>query len=162
MLAVLFGSYSMATTFAGMPSFAFLLKSMILSFLLLPPPLCLTVILPCALRPALFFLETTRDFSGVLFVISAKSEPVMCLLDGVYAVYFLIPIFFLLTGANCSAVLCYHGKDSPYSCALLFTDPGRSRSPWSPRSAGQWPFSASRSCRRSCLCAWSWSGGSWC
>ena len=94
MLAVLFGSYSIATTFAGMLSFEFLLKSMILYFLLAPPPLCLTVILPCALRPACFFLLTTRDFSGVDFVISAKSEPVIFLLDGVYAVYFLIPIVF--------------------------------------------------------------------
>ena len=38
MLAVLFGSYSIVLTVAGIPSFL-LLKSMILYFLLLPPPL---------------------------------------------------------------------------------------------------------------------------
>ena len=65
----------METTFAGIPSLAFLLKSMILYLLLVPPPLCLTVILPWALRPEFFFLTTVRDFSGVDFVISLKSEP---------------------------------------------------------------------------------------
>ena len=84
----------METTFAGIPSLAFLLKSMILYLLLVPPPLCLTVILPWALRPEFFFLTTVRDFSGVDFVISLKSEPVIFLLDGVYAVYFLIPMIF--------------------------------------------------------------------
>ena len=51
---------------------------------MVPPPRCLTVILPWLLRPAFFFKETVRDFSGVDFVISEKSEPVICLLDGVY------------------------------------------------------------------------------
>ena len=83
MFAVLFGSYSMETTVAGIPSFL-LLKSMILYFLLLPPPRCLTVILPWLLRTAFFFKDTVRDFSGVDFVISEKSEPVIFLLDGVY------------------------------------------------------------------------------
>ena len=45
MYAVLFGSYSIVATFAGTPSL-FLLKSIILYFLLAPPPWCLTVILP--------------------------------------------------------------------------------------------------------------------
>ena len=83
MFAVLFGSYSIDLTVAGTSSFL-LLKSMILYFLLFPPPRCLTVILPWLLRPAFFFRDTTRDFSGVLVVISEKSEPVMCLLEGVY------------------------------------------------------------------------------
>ena len=91
MLALLFGSYSIPITFAGIPSF-FLLKSTILYFFLAPPPRCLTVILPCALRPAFLFLESRRDFSGVVFVISEKSEPVICLLEGVYGLYVLIPI----------------------------------------------------------------------
>ena len=46
------------------------------------------------LRPALLFLDTVRDFSGVDFVISEKSEPVICLLEGVYGLYVLIPISF--------------------------------------------------------------------
>ena len=43
--AVLLGSYSIPITVAGIPSL-YLLKSMILYFLLAPPPRCLTVILP--------------------------------------------------------------------------------------------------------------------
>src|SRR5699024_3747437 len=93
MLALLFGSYSIPITVAGIPSF-FLLKSMILYFLFAPPPRCLTVILPWALRPAVLFLESRRDFSGVVFVISEKSDPVICLLEGVYGLYVLIPITF--------------------------------------------------------------------
>ena len=81
--AILFGSYSMLFTVAGMPSLALRLKSMILYLLLLPPPRCLQVILPWLLRPEFFFRATVRDFSGVLFVISWKSEPDINLLDGV-------------------------------------------------------------------------------
>ena len=40
---------------------------------------------------------TGSDFSGVVFVISEKSEPVMFLLEGVYGLYVLIPIVFLLS-----------------------------------------------------------------
>ena len=42
----------------------FLLKSIILYFLLAPPPRCLTVILPCAFLPA-FLLKETSVFSAV-------------------------------------------------------------------------------------------------
>src|SRR5699024_915405 len=93
MLAVLFGSYSIVLTVAGISSFL-LLNSTILYFVLFPPPRCLPVILPGLLRPAFFFKDTTRDFSGVEVVISLKSEPVMCLLEGVYGLYFLIPMTF--------------------------------------------------------------------
>ena len=34
-----------------------------------PPPRCLTVILPCALRPAVFFKDTTKDFSKYTFLV---------------------------------------------------------------------------------------------
>src|SRR5699024_5488683 len=157
MFAVLFGSYSMDLTTAGISSFL-LLKSMILYFLLLPPPRCLTVILPWLLRPEFFFRDTTRDFSGVLFVISAKSEEVMCLLEGVYGLNVLIPILFLLS--------CHFPRipvrNSPpgsapmfilalYMCLLLrfdfaagirsgITVPGRSRCPCCSLSAQQLPF----------------------
>ena len=44
-----------------------------------------------------FFKEDTKDFSGEVFVISEKSEPVIFLLEGVYGLYVLIPIVFLLS-----------------------------------------------------------------
>ena len=114
MLALLFGSYSIPTTVAGIPSF-FLLKSIILYFFLAPPPRCLTVILPCALRPAFLFLDSRRDFSGVVFVISEKSEPVICLLEGVYGLYVLIPI--TVSPFVCSDYL-FHGF-APYNVLYL-------------------------------------------
>lgn len=63
-LAVLFGSYSIAATFPGTPSFV-LLKSIILYLGLYPPPLCLTVILPLLFLPECFFNVTVKDFSGL-------------------------------------------------------------------------------------------------
>ena len=63
MFAVLFGSYSIAATFPGTPSLS-LLKSIILYFLLAPPPLKRAVILPCEFLPPVFFKVTTNDFSG--------------------------------------------------------------------------------------------------
>ena len=42
-------------------------------------PRCLTVILPWLLRPEFLLRDTTKDFSGKLFVISEKSDPVICL-----------------------------------------------------------------------------------
>src|SRR5699024_890896 len=96
MFAVLFGSYSIPRTVALIPSFL-LLKSTILYFFLAPPPRCLTVIFPWLLRPACLVLVASRDFSGDFFVISEKSDPVICLLDGVYGRYVLIPMIVLLS-----------------------------------------------------------------
>src|SRR5699024_11932726 len=93
--------YSMDLTIADILSL-FLLKSIILYFLLDPPPWCLTVILPWLLRPAFFFKDTVNDFSGVVLVISEKSEPVICLLEGVYGLYFLIPMI------NSPFLIYYH------------------------------------------------------
>ena len=45
---------------------------MILYFGLVPPPWCLTVILPLLFLPACFFRVTVRDFSGVVAVISSE------------------------------------------------------------------------------------------
>ena len=111
MFAVLFGSYSIPTTFAGIPSFLLRLKSTSLYFFLFPPPWCLTVILPWLLRPAFFCKETSKDFSGVFFVISEKSEPVIFLLEGVYGLYVLIPIVFLLSIVYYRTCLCLVSKE---------------------------------------------------
>ena len=70
MFAERFGSYSIVATLAGMPSLS-RLKSMRRSFCLLPPPMCRTVMRPCALRPPDFFLLTSKDFSGLVHVISS-------------------------------------------------------------------------------------------
>ena len=81
MNAVRFGSYSMVATFAGTPSLS-RRKSILRYLILLPPPWWRTVILPCLLRPALFFLVSRRDFSGVLVVTSSKVSTDMNRLAG--------------------------------------------------------------------------------
>ena len=48
-----------------------------------------------------------RDFSGVVFVISEKSEPVICLLEGVYGRYVLIPMINLLSIVYCHGFCPY-------------------------------------------------------
>ena len=62
-----FGSYSIASTVAGTPSFV-RLKSMIRYSFLLPPPRCLAVMTPWWLRPCARRLPTVSDFSGSNFV----------------------------------------------------------------------------------------------
>ena len=81
MNAVRFGSYSMPATLAGMPSLL-RLKSITRYLTLLPPPWWRTVILPCLLRPAFFFLLSRRDFSGVVLVTSSKVSTDMKRLAG--------------------------------------------------------------------------------
>lgn len=61
-------------------------------FTLLPPPMCLTVILPFALRPPDLFLLTSRLRSGVVVVTSSKVETVMKRREGVVGLNFLIAI----------------------------------------------------------------------
>ena len=136
MFALLFGSYSIPTTVAGIPSF-FLLKSMILYFFFAPPPRCLTVILPWALRPAFLFLESRSDFSYTYIYFSEKSDPVICLLEGVYGLYVLIPITF-------SPFVCsnysFHGFapfnliDLVASIGLQFSSLGSKRPRQAPRT----------------------------
>src|SRR4051794_24086299 len=70
-----FGSYSTAATLAGTPSFV-RLKSMTRYCCLWPPPRCLAVLRPWLLRPPVRLLGARRDFSGVVLVISEKSETV--------------------------------------------------------------------------------------
>src|SRR5215207_114684 len=66
------GSYSIAATRAGTPSLR-RLKSTMRYRRLAPPPRWRDVLRPWALRPPLFFKPSVRDFSGLVFVISAKS-----------------------------------------------------------------------------------------
>src|SRR3982751_5890735 len=73
MYAVRLGSYSIAATFAGMPSRR-RLKSILRYRRLAPPPRWRDVLRPLALRPPDFLRPSTSDFSGVVLVISAKSE----------------------------------------------------------------------------------------
>src|SRR5215212_12114429 len=72
MYAERFGSYSIAATLAGMPSLR-RLKSILRYRRLAPPPRWRAVLRPRALRPPDFVSPSTRDFSGSVFVISAKS-----------------------------------------------------------------------------------------
>src|SRR3954463_2129849 len=68
-----FGSYSIAATLAGMPSRR-RLKSILRYRRLAPPPRWREVLRPLTLRPPDFLRPSTSVFSGVDFVISAKSE----------------------------------------------------------------------------------------
>ena len=105
--AVRFGSYSILATFAGILSL-FLLKSLILYFLVCAPPLCLTVIFPCAFLPEFFLIVASNDFSGVVYLRQLRK---ICLLDGVYGLYFLTPTVFSSLFVNfisqITLYLCY-------------------------------------------------------
>src|SRR4051812_36750424 len=72
MYAERFGSYSIAATRAGTPSFV-RLKSILRYRRLAPPPRWRDVLRPYELRPPDFLRPSTRVFSGSVFVISAKS-----------------------------------------------------------------------------------------
>src|SRR5690625_103130 len=83
----------MAATRPGTPSLS-LLKSIILYFLLAPPPLWRIVILPLEFLPPLLFKLTSKDFSGSFLVISLKFDTVICLIAGEVGLNFLILIVF--------------------------------------------------------------------
>src|SRR5690349_2838485 len=70
-----FGSYSTAATLAGTPSLV-RVKSTWRYWRLWPPPLWRAVLWPPLLRPPVFGFGPTSDFSGVVLVISEKSETV--------------------------------------------------------------------------------------
>src|ERR687894_1822897 len=72
MFADRLGSYSIAATLAGTPSFV-RLKSILRYRRLAPPPRWRAVLRPRALRPPDFVRPSTSVFSGRSFVISAKS-----------------------------------------------------------------------------------------
>src|ERR1051326_6429269 len=73
MRAVRFGSYSIAATLAGTPNFS-RRKSMRRYCRLWPPPRYRDVIWPLLLRPPVPRFRSSSDFSGVVFVISSKSD----------------------------------------------------------------------------------------
>src|SRR5919109_14361 len=68
-----FGSYSIAATLAGTPSFV-RLKSILRYRRLCPPPWWRVVMRPLLLRPPLRAAGSRRLFSGSVFVISWKAE----------------------------------------------------------------------------------------
>src|SRR4051794_15640085 len=75
MRALRLGSYSMAATLAGTPSL-FRLKSTMRYCCLWPPPRCRAVLRPYAFRPPVLGLGASSVFSGLLLVISEKSDTV--------------------------------------------------------------------------------------
>src|SRR5437763_5190773 len=72
MYAVRFGSYSIAATRAGTPSF-WRLKSITRYLRLAPPPRWREVMRPCVFRPPDFLRPVVSAFSGSLLVTSARS-----------------------------------------------------------------------------------------
>src|SRR6516162_7213887 len=80
------GSYSMAATLAGIPSFS-RRKSMDRYLRACPPPRCHEVTSPCELRPPVRFFDSTSDFSGVCLVMSLLSSMVRKRREGVYGLY---------------------------------------------------------------------------
>src|SRR3974390_3023840 len=83
MLALRFGSYSIAATVAGTPSLS-RRKSTTRYCFLWPPPRCHTTISPRLFRPPGLFFGSSRFFSGVCLVISLLSSTVIKRLDAVY------------------------------------------------------------------------------
>src|SRR6266850_7856445 len=73
MRAVRFGSYSTDATFAGIVNFS-RRKSMRRYWRLWPPLMYRLVMWPLLLRPPVRFSGSSSDFSGSVFVMSAKSE----------------------------------------------------------------------------------------
>src|SRR6185503_3164871 len=73
MRAVRFGSYSTAATFAGIANFS-RRKSMRRYWRLCPPLIYRLVMWPLLLRPPVRLSGSSSDFSGSVFVMSAKSE----------------------------------------------------------------------------------------
>src|SRR5262245_66252375 len=75
MRALRLGSYSIDATLAGTPSLS-RRKSMTRYFRLWPPPRWRDVIRPYELRPPVRGFGLVSDFSGLLLVISEKSDTV--------------------------------------------------------------------------------------
>src|SRR5829696_3849192 len=91
MCAERFGSYSIAATFAGMPSLR-RLKSILRYLRLAPPPRWREVTRPWALRPPDFFRPSVSDFSGSALVTASCWRNVAKRRPGEVGLYFLIAI----------------------------------------------------------------------
>src|SRR5580692_5944226 len=130
------GSYSMAATFAGIPSFS-RRKSIDRYFRACPPPRCHDVTSPCELRPPVRFFDSTSDFSGVCLVMSLLSSIVKKRREGVYGLYVLSAII------DC---LLLYLRESRFAPVLrCITDSRRTRSSFRLRPAGR-RLSSSRAC----------------
>src|SRR5437667_7796875 len=112
MLALRFGSYSIASTFAGTPSLS-RRKSILRYCFLWPPPRCQTEISPWLLRPPERFFGSRRPFSGVSLVIWLLSRTVINRRDAVYGLKLFSPI-----AASCPAHL--GGLHQPLYCLTDF------------------------------------------
>src|SRR3954454_14645770 len=86
MYAVRFGSYSIAATRAGTPSF-WRLKSILRYRRLAPPPRWREVMRPCVLRPPDFLSPSVSAFSGSFLVTSARSDHVAKRLPGLVGLW---------------------------------------------------------------------------
>src|SRR6266404_2701956 len=91
MLALRFGSYSMASTLAGTPSLS-RRKSILRYCFLCPPPRCQIEISPWLLRPPERFFGSSSAFSGVCLVIWLLSRTVINRRDAVYGLKLLSAI----------------------------------------------------------------------
>src|SRR5262244_2061527 len=100
MLALRFGSYSIAATFAGTPLLS-RRKSTLRYCFLWPPPRCQTTTSPWLLRPPERFFGSRSRFSGVSLVISFLSSTVMNRLEAVYGLKLFSPI-----AASCYSISC--------------------------------------------------------
>src|SRR5208282_3903994 len=91
MLALRFGSYSMAATFAGIPTLS-RRKSTLRYCFLWPPPRCQTTISPWLLRPPERFFGSSKAFSGSCFVMWLLSTTVINRREAVYGLKLFSPI----------------------------------------------------------------------
>src|SRR5437016_5045793 len=91
MFELRFGSYSMAATFAGTPTFS-RRKSTWRYCFLWPPPRCQTTISPWLLRPPERFFGSSRAFSGSCLVMWLLSRTVINRREAVYGLKLLSPI----------------------------------------------------------------------
>src|SRR3954453_887809 len=87
MYAVRFGSYSIVATVAGTPSLR-RLKSILRYRRFAPPPRGRDVTRPYELRPPVFEMPSTSDFSGSVRVTSSKSANVAKRRPGLVGLYF--------------------------------------------------------------------------
>src|SRR5919109_1583321 len=96
MRAERFGSYSMETTFAGMPALS-RLKSIARSFFLCPPPRHQLVTSPALRRPPVLRLPTVSGLNGLSVVMSSFVSVVIARREGVIGLYVLIAIALALS-----------------------------------------------------------------